>query len=75
MTIDKATVERFIGRYVKIVTDNNFTFDGKIQGCFNNGVMLFSDNKTIFLGYSDIKEIIPITCRYDKIYSDYYQKG
>jgi len=58
--MEKEVISRFLNTNVKLVKDDNFVIYGSIQGCYNNGILFFTNGKSIFLSYNRINEIVPL---------------
>jgi len=58
--MEKEILNTFIDKPVKLKKDDNFIIWGVIQGIYNDGILFFTDGKTIFLSFSSIKEITPM---------------
>lgn len=63
--MEKDILTRFLNQHVRLVKDDNFVISGKILSCHDDGIMFYTDNKTIFLSYSRIKEISPLGGSYE----------
>jgi len=70
--LDKEAISHFLNKKVKIVKSNDFVIWGKILSLHDTGFMFFTDNKTIFLSFEAIKEIVPIKENSYGKYKEYY---
>lgn len=55
--MDKEFLSNFLNQYCRLVKDDDFIIWGKVKAVNDEGIIFFTDGKTVFLAYSRIKEI------------------